>query len=170
MLVAALALVCAATALPASAQRELPMTTATAVDKARVVVDARVVDVQVRQQGNIYTFVDFETIAVAKGEVPTRFTYRMLGGRIGDTEVAAGDPMPHFTPGEEVVLFLGPEISSDGYPTLFFSHVYRVTASGSGPKTISPTPTGLDLLARPGVAAGRGSTRLDDFFSAIRKR
>ncbi|MEK7659340.1 MAG: hypothetical protein AAB338_01645 [Patescibacteria group bacterium] len=94
---------------------------------ARAIVVAEVLDVQVRREVNIYTFVDFQTLEVVKGDVPPRFTYRMLGGRLGNIEVNNPHyPIPTFTPGEEVVLFLGQQFSSDGYPTLFQESVYHI--------------------------------------------
>lgn len=150
------------------AQHQIEMTTGEAAQRARVVVAARVIDVSVRREGNIYTFVEFETTEVAKGTIGERFTYRMLGGRIGNDEVGSGTDMPHFAPGEEVVLFLGPEVSPDGFPTLFTSHVYRVTTSRSGAKLVSPPPTGLSMPLVGGPSVGPGPGRLTDFMAAVR--
>jgi hypothetical protein len=161
--------VLAACASPIRAQRGLAMTTLDAADKARAVVNARVLSVDVRSvAGNIYTFVDFQTISVAKGDVPARFTHRMLGGRLGNVEIDAGDEMPKFTPGEEVVIFLGPEFSSDGYPTLFPHQVYRVATQG-GVKYVTPNPTGLVVGdTRGGPVNPSAPTRLEDFLNAVK--
>jgi hypothetical protein len=159
-------------ATPLGAQRVVPMTTADAAAKARAVVVAKVIDVSVRDEDGIYTYVDFQTLDTAKGTVPARFTYRMLGGRIGDREVRGGDQMPSFAAGQEVVVFLGPEVAAGGYPTLFWQHVYRVSASPSGTRTVTPQPTGLDLAAAParsGPVNTSGPARLDDFLSALRR-
>jgi hypothetical protein len=149
---------------PADAQLDRQWTTAEAVAKAGAVVAARVLSVEVREVVNIYTFVEFETISVAKGSVPPRFTYRMLGGRIGDREVSGDDEMPVFKPGEEVVVFLGPEKTLDGLPTLFWNQVYRIATSGAV-RTVTTPATGLPALA--GRATG-GSMQLVDFMNAVR--
>jgi hypothetical protein len=55
--------------------------------------------------GEIWTFTAFETEEVWKGAAAARITVRLLGGRVGNlTSRVAG--VPHFTPGEDVVLFL----------------------------------------------------------------
>ena len=163
----ALAVVCvAACAGPARAQRFVQMTTADAASKARAIVVAQVLSVQVREEGNIYTFIDFQSLDVVKGQVPARFTYRILGGRIGNTEVSGGVELPRFTVGETVVLFLGPEVSADGYPTVFLQHIYRVSVPRGGVRTVSPTPTALTVS---GVPTSSGALRLEDFLSALRR-
>jgi hypothetical protein len=152
------------------AQRFVRMTTAEAAAKARAVVAARVVDVQVRQEaGNIYTFVTFQTTQVAKGDVPARFTYRRLGGRLGNVEIASGATLPEFTAGEEVVLFLAPEVSSDGYPTIFSQQVYRITTLRSGTRVVTPEPTGLSRSAAARPAADGGRMGLTEFFNALKQ-
>ena len=160
----------AACAGPLRAQRALTMTTADAAAKARAVAAVKVLDVDVRTEGgNIYTFVEFQTITVAKGDVPAQFTYRRIGGRLGNVEVRGGEEVPTFTAGEEVVLFFGPEFSSDGYPTIFHRQVYRVTTR-SGTKYISPAATGFAAADLPGGPVNpSAATRLDDLLNAVKK-
>ena len=156
------------TAAPAAAQRPIAMTTHQAAEKARAVVNARVLGVDVRDVGgNIFTFVDFQVLSVAKGDVSQRFTYRMLGGRLGNVEIASNEEMPKFAVGDEVVLFFGREVS-DGYPTILVSQVYRIVNRG-GIKYVTPSPTGFaasDL--RGGPVNASSPTRLDDLLNAIR--
>ena len=162
-------LIGAAMATPLSAQLDRGWTTAEAASKAGAVVAARVLGVQVREEVNIYTFVEFETVSVAKGSVPARFTYRMLGGRLGGVEVSGGEEAPTFRVGEEVVVFLGPETAPDGYPTLFWNQVYRVSSTAAGTKVVSPAATGLPALAGRASASNPSSpTRLDDFLNAVK--
>ncbi len=156
-------LVGALLAAPAEAQRSLPLTTAQVADEAGAVVVARVLAVDVRREVNIFTFVDFQTTQSAKGTMPERFTFRMLGGRLGDVVLDGDPPNPTFTAGEEVVLFIGRQRSVDGYPTIYFDHVYRVTTTPAGEKMVrrdlrEPGPSGL--LAP--------SMRLADFVSSLR--
>jgi hypothetical protein len=151
------------------AQLDRAWTTGEAVARAGAVVNARVLSVQVREQINIYTFVEFETLAVAKGSVPARFTYRMLGGKLGGVEVSGGEEPPSFRVGEEVVVLLGPETAPDGYPTLFWNQVYRVSTTSAGTKLVSPPATGLPALAGRAASSNPSSpTRLDDFLSAVK--
>jgi hypothetical protein len=150
-------------ASPALAQRSLPLTVPEVAGEAGAVVLARVLSVQVRREGNIFTFVDFQTTQAAKGTMPDRFTFRMLGGRLGDVVLDGDPPNPTFTPGEEVVLFIGQQRSLDGYPTIYFDHVYRVTATPAGEKMVrrdwrEPGPSGL---LGP-------SMRLSDFVASLR--
>ena len=133
----------------ASAQRALPLTTAQVAADAGAVIVARVASVDVRRVGNIFTFVEFQTTQVAKGTMPDRFTFRMLGGRLGDVVLDGEPPNPIFKVGEEVVLFLGRQRSVDGYPTLYFDHVYRVEPSASGGRFVTRDqrgqgPSGVD--------------------------
>jgi hypothetical protein len=157
------------------AQKFLQMTTDAAADKARAIVVAKVLHVDVRAVGgadNIFTFVDFRTLQTIKGDEPARFTYRMLGGRLGGTEVSGGVAMPRFAVGDEMVLFLGPEVSSEGYPTLILTHLYRIATSASGLKTVTPPPTGLllDPSSTSSTVTGAAPTRLEDFLAALRRR
>ena len=63
--------------------------------------------------GEIWTFTSFEVQEVWRGYVPARITVRLLGGRVGNlTSSVSG--IPHFRPGEEVVLFLEPILKPGG--------------------------------------------------------
>ena len=74
------------------------------------IVRARCVSSSVRwEEGEIWTFTDFEIEESWKGAAAarTRFTVRLLGGRLGEiTSRVSG--VPQFRPGEDVVLFLEP--------------------------------------------------------------
>jgi hypothetical protein len=151
-----------------AAQHPTSMTLSEAASKARAVVAAKVVDVRVEDRGWIQTVVDFETFATGKGESPGRFTYRMMGGRLGATQTMSGEALPSFTPGEEVVLFLAPQIASDGNPTLYRGHIYRISRSPSGARLVMALPAGLPLgapqAARPGET---GPVPLEQFLSFV---
>ena len=145
------------------AQRSLPLTAVEVADEAGAVVLARVLSVQVRREVNIFTFVDFQTTQAAKGTMPERFTFRMLGGRLGDVVLDGNPPNPTFTAGEEVVLFIGRQRSVDGYPTIYFDHVYRVTTAPGGEKMVRRD------LREPGPSGLLGpSMRLSDFVGSLR--
>jgi hypothetical protein len=71
-----------------------------------IVVRAKcVASVVRREDGEIWTFSEFEIEEDWKGAANGRITVRLLGGRLGEiTSHVAG--VPRFQPGEDVVLFL----------------------------------------------------------------
>ncbi len=73
-----------------------------------VIVHARCLENSVAwDAGEIWTFAGFEVLEVWRGSPPAQLTVRLLGGRSGNlTSHVSG--VPHFRPGEEVVLFLEP--------------------------------------------------------------
>ena len=124
-----------------------PLTTLQVFNLSTRVVLAKCRSIEVRQVtgGNIFTFLEFEIIDVIKGPSDKVLTLRLLGGRVGDTEISSSN-IPSFKTGEEVVLFLGRE-NTDGYPTVFPQGVFRVrTNSTSNTKIVVPRPTGLRLF------------------------
>lgn len=156
------------------AQRFPATTTAQAASAAGAVVAAKVVDVSVRSEGWIYTYVTFETTDHLKGSAPTRFVTRMMGGRVGNTQTAAAIPLPQFTPGEEVVVFLTSQASPDGNVIVMQDHVYRVSNDAGGARTIVPAPTGFSSSLRPAAVAGAAGqpaaagARYADFRTALK--
>jgi hypothetical protein len=137
------------------------------------VVFAKCRNVTTRREsnGNIFTFYDFETISVIKGPPGESFTVRLLGGRIGNTEISSGS-IPSFKMGEEVVLFLGRQ-NREGYPTVFPQGVFRVGIDpASKVKFVNPKPTDLRLFNaqtdKP-YEASPNSLSLDDFLLSLRK-
>jgi hypothetical protein len=124
-----------------------PLTTLQVFNLSTRVVLAKCRSVAARKEagGNIFTFLEFETINTIKGPNDAVVPLRLLGGRVGDTEVSSAS-IPSFKTGEEVVLFLGRE-NRDGYPTLFPQGVFRVrTNPVSKTKVVVPKPTGLRLF------------------------
>ncbi len=62
--------------------------------------------------GDIWTFTSFAVEETWKGAAPQEITVRLLGGSVGDiTSNISG--IPHFRPGEEVILFLEPTPRGD---------------------------------------------------------
>ena len=159
---AALALLagCVTMAAVAHAQRALPQATEKAAREARAIVVAKVLQVDVRLEGNIYTFVRLQTLQTVKGAVPNVVTLRMLGGRIGDTELMSDPPNPAFAAGDEVVVFLG-EPSREGYPSLYGDQVFQIVT----------LRTGLKMVARMNrdraAPASAGVMTLADFIAAL---
>ncbi|MGA2483669.1 MAG: hypothetical protein ABSF92_11205 [Candidatus Acidiferrales bacterium] len=76
--------------------------------RADSVVRARCLSTESRwENGEIWTFSDFEVLDAPKGLVGGLITVRGLGGR-ADGFVSTVEAVPHFSPGEEVYLFLLP--------------------------------------------------------------
>jgi hypothetical protein len=124
-----------------------PLTTQQVFKLSARIVFAKCRNVTVRKEagGNIFTFSEFDVISVIKGPNDTEFSLRLLGGRIGDTEISSSN-IPSFKVGEEVVLFLGRD-NKDGYPTVFPQGVFRVrTNPASNQRVVLPRPNGLQLF------------------------
>ena len=63
------------------------------------------------ENGEIWTFSQFEVLSAPKGLVPRFITVRTLGGRANGL-VSVVEDVPRFAPGEETYLFLVPSRSS----------------------------------------------------------
>ena len=75
--------------------------------------------------GEIWTFASFSTEEEWKGPAPAQFRVRLLGGRVGPlTSSVSG--VPHFQPGEEVVLFLEPSGRGDFRVTSWVQGTFRI--------------------------------------------
>lgn len=125
------------------------------VRRAERIVVARCLSSQARAVeelgGTIFTFSEFDIIELVKGSLPSRFTTRVVGGTVGSVTVS-GDDVPQFEPGDEFVLFLGPD-NQDGYPPVdTIYHTERDPDSGqwllreSWPPTIGNDTEGLTLF------------------------
>jgi hypothetical protein len=166
-----MALACIASgATPARAQAP-QLTTAQVAADARAILVARVLAVDVRQEGGIYTYVELQTVEAIKGDLPATFTYRMLGGKIGTRETASGDPLPVFTAGEEMVLFLGQGVSQAGYPNLYRRQIFRVSTLADGTRVINSEPTGMAITRASGGPALTTTrpVRLADFIHSLKQ-
>lgn len=148
-----------------------PLTTKQVFDLSSRVVLAKCRNVTTRREnGNIFTFSEFEITSVVKGPPGDALTLRLLGGRIGNDEVSAAN-IPSFKTEEEVVLFLGQE-NKDGYPTIFPQGVFRVrTDPVSQTKVVTPKPSGLQLFNSQGkpYSSAPESLPLEDFLLSLRK-
>lgn len=75
--------------------------------------------------GEIWTFASFSTEESWKGPAPAQFRVRLLGGRVGPlTSSVSG--VPHFQPGEEVVLFLEPSGRGDFRVASWVQGTFRI--------------------------------------------
>lgn len=94
--------------------------TAPIIVRARCLANATTWDA-----GEIWTFASFSTEEYWKGPAPAQFRVRLLGGRVGPlTSSVSG--VPHFQPGEEVVLFLEPSGRGDFRVTSWVQGTFRI--------------------------------------------
>ena len=125
-----------------------PLTTRELFQSAARAVVARCVSVETRAVpaygGQLFTFSTFETRDRISGTIGDRFTLRLFGGRQGDIVVDA--PMtPTFTPGEDVLLLLGPD-NADGHPIVRIQGVLRIeTDARTGVPVVTTPVSGINL-------------------------
>lgn len=158
---------------PSQALEVVKRTTKEAADIARAVVVAKCLESKVAYGpgGNIFTYISFETIEAVKGDPGRNFTLRLLGGRIGDTEI----PLAldgEFTSGFEYVLMLGPE-GPEGSTTINPAAVFVVrTEPESKRKVVVPGGDGYTLYNKATgrrIVGSREWVFLDDFVFSLQK-
>lgn len=171
----AIAVLCALCALSA------PKTRATTLSKmdlpalaraAEIVVDARFVDAQVRQErGAIWTFAQFQVIDTLAGAASgDRITVRLPGGQIGHLRESV-DGVPHFAMRERVVLFLERTSGGDYGITGWTQGTFRVDESaGPGSETLTQDASAIpvfDQRTREFRSSGISRTSMSEFRERI---
>lgn len=115
---------------------------------AGIVVDARFVDAQARQdRGSIWTFAQFQVLDTLEG-VPSgqRITVRLPGGQIGHLRESV-DGVPRFAPGERVVLFLERTSAGDFGITGWTQGTFRVDESaGPGSEILTQDTSAIPIF------------------------
>jgi len=114
-------------------------------------------DVDLRAQGrSLFTDVDLQILDVYRGvDVPATYTLRLPGGQGRDGVTMLVPGMPHFRPGDEVVLFL--EKTSLGHiPSGLTQGVWRVLHTPSGLWVRQARTTAHVLQRTPKGAPGAG--------------
>jgi hypothetical protein len=138
---------------------------------AQVVVRGRCVGSSVGwDDGEIWTFTSFEVDEVWSGTAPTKITVRLLGGRAGSiTSRVSG--IPHFMPGEAVVLFLETTPRGDYSVVSWQQGTFRVrqSSSGTGARVTQDTATyaTFDPGAGRFVTGGVRDMALDTFRAQV---
>ena len=94
-----------------------------------------------------WTYMDFETIDLIKGTLPTQFSIRLFGGTDGAVQVSDSEPLPVFRPGEEAILLLGPD-NQDGYPlvSLTTTWIYQAAQDPQSRLWVVTNPPAIKLL------------------------
>ena len=126
---------------------------------------------QVREVNhNIFTFYDFETLEKIKGELPARFTVRLLGGQLGNVEVDS-PLIPKFTAGAEFVLALGSD-NQEGYPTIFPQGIFRIVKDPTTQTQVVAAVPEMPLFQahdKKPYAAPPRNVPLGDFIFSLRR-
>lgn len=109
----AVVLIFSVSAFPVSATTLERMSVTKMAHAARAIVRAKCTGTSsLWQAGEIWTIVAFESEENWKGSTPAEFQVRLLGGTAGNlTSTVSG--VPHFQPGEDVILFLEPTSLGD---------------------------------------------------------
>ncbi len=117
---------------PAAATTLAQMSLGQLTQAAKVVVRARFLSGSSNwRRGEIWTISRFQVLETFKGKIPAEITVRMIGGRVGKVESIV-DGVPHFRPGEQVVLFLDPLPQSGFAVTAWREGTFRVQTVGGG--------------------------------------
>ncbi len=162
---------------PAGATALVPVDFAELVNGARVVVYGRVIDVRAVRTDDrrtIETRVTIEARDYFKGDFGPTLTFVVPGGVLGRYRtILVG--APRFTPGDEVVLFLGARGPAVPWITGLSQGVFRVVhRGGDGEPVVMPPPlsAGVTTGAQPQrVARGdpaRQPLALTAFAAAVR--
>jgi hypothetical protein len=100
---------------------------------AELIVRARCAGSETRwETGAIWTFDDFEVLETFKGAPPRILRVRLPGGRVGHLETRI-EGVPHFSQGEEAVLFVEQTSAGDYGVTSWAQGAFRIhreTVSG----------------------------------------
>lgn len=143
------------------------------VDEATAIVHGRVLDVRAEWTDGRRTIESFVTVGVAtylKGSLGPTVTLRTPGGDVGPyRSVMVGAPV--FTPGDEVVLFLGSRGPSMPFILGLNQGVYRVVTNARGERTVMkpallPTPATAVPIIRGDPA--RPAPTLERFAADVR--
>ncbi len=110
---------------------------------ARAIVHGRIIDVRPRETGDgrrVETIVTMQVATYLKGDLGSRITFRVPGGRVGRYRtIVLG--APSFRAGEEVVLLLGARGPSIPYVVGMNQGVFRVVDdSATGDRHVAPVP------------------------------
>lgn len=160
---------------------EFPTTTGEYGRKAKRIVWARCLSVEVRELGLaiVETYFEFEILETVKGTFANghrpgaRFIIVTPVGEAGESRSESQPPFPKFEPGDEAVLLVGRSRQrSPGAVISPTQSTYRVWTDARGRKTVTPKPTGMTLYR---AANGKAHERmpdqvpLKDFMFSLRK-
>lgn len=114
---------------------------------AQAIVRARCVSSTARWDvGEIWTFTTLDVEETWKGTAPARITVRLLGGNVGTlTSTVSG--IPHFAPGEQLVLFLERTPAGDFSIVSWVQGTFRIGLRGTaGEETVTQDTAAFAVL------------------------
>lgn len=118
------------------------------------------------ERGSIWTFDDFEVLETFKGAPPQQLRIRLPGGRMGHVETKI-EGVPHFSQGEEVVLFAEQTSAGDFGVTSWAQGTFRVHRDAAGGDALLTQDTThfatFDPATRKFVSAGARDLPLSEF-------
>ncbi|HLW99573.1 MAG TPA: hypothetical protein VKR82_13075 [Candidatus Acidoferrales bacterium] len=133
---------------------------------AEVIVRARCINSEARwESGSIWTFDDLAVVEIFKGSPLQRLRIRLAGGRVGHLETKV-DGVPHFVPGEELVLFVEHNSASDYSITGWEQGTFRVHRDTTGEAQLTQDSSHLavfDARTRQFATAGIRNISLSEF-------
>jgi hypothetical protein len=139
---------------------------------AELIVRARFIASETRwENGTIWTFANFAVLEILKGSPPATILVRLTGGRAGHLETRV-EGVPHFTPGEETILFLERTSAGDYGITSWTQGTFRVSRNKGGTdarvtQDSADSPV-FDPRTRQFTSAGIRNLTLGEFRMQIR--
>jgi len=138
----------------------------TLAHSAEIIVRARCINSEARwESGSIWTFDDLDVIETFKGSPLQRMRIRLAGGRVGHLESKV-DGVPHFAPGEELVLFVEHTSAGDYSITGWAQGTFRVHRDATGEAQITQDTSHFavfDASPRQFATAGIRNISLSEF-------
>ncbi len=138
----------------------------TLAHSAEIIVRVRCIKSEARwESGSIWTFDDLEVIETFKGSPSQRLRIRLAGGRVGHLETKV-EGVPHFAPGEELVLFVEHTSAGDYSITGWAQGTFRVHRDTSGEARLTQDTSHLavfDARTRQFATASIRNISLSEF-------
>lgn len=133
---------------------------------AEIIVRARSIHSEAHwESGSIWTFDDLDVIETFKGTPLRRLRIRLAGGRLGHLESKV-EGVPHFAPGEELVVFIERTSAGDYSITGWAQGTFRVHRDAAGEALLTQDSSHFgvfDARTRQFTTAGIRKISLSDF-------
>jgi hypothetical protein len=164
-------LLCASVAATLRATTLMQMSVAQMARAAQAIVRARcIANTTQWDSGELWTFTAFDVEESWRGAANGRITVRLLGGRtVQFTSIVSG--VPHFRPGEDVILFLQRTPLGDYSVVSWRQGTFRVRRdAGTGEERVTQDTAQLQTynpLTRRFIASGIHKQTISEFRSEV---
>jgi hypothetical protein len=101
--------------------------------------------------GQIWTITQFEVSETLKGAPPRLISVRLIGGKVGSI-TSRVEAVPRFQPGEELYLFLEPNVMGELTVTSWVQGTFRIRKEAGRPETVTQD-TGSARIYDPATKA-----------------